>query len=217
MSNSRGFTLLELLIGMTLLGFMLALLFGGFRLAASSWNAFEDRAERAADEQAGRSAIRRLVANVQPIHFRQTADQALAFVGQSNTLRMMAPLSGQMGLRVVELSIEPDDSPDNPGGVRLVLRHGPVRYLAEEFIESGSDQPGHPVIEGLSEASFQYFGAEKRDDAPKWQEVWLNPNQFPQLVRLHLAPRNGTALDLDMPTMINGDWTATVRVTAGPR
>lgn len=61
MNRGRGFTLLELLIGMTLLGFMLALLFGGFRLAANSWDAVTARTERTTDEQLGRAFLRRLL------------------------------------------------------------------------------------------------------------------------------------------------------------
>ena len=41
-----GFTLLELLIAMSLLGFILALLFAGMRLGARSWDAGEARVEK---------------------------------------------------------------------------------------------------------------------------------------------------------------------------
>jgi general secretion pathway protein J len=218
MSGSRGFTLLELLIGMTLLGFILALLFGGFRLAANSWNAVEDRAERAADEQAGRALVRRLVTQAQPLHWKLPTGQPLAFEGQREALRMVAPLAGPIGLRVVELAIEPDDRPESQGAaVRLVLRHGSVRYDIEQFAETVRGQQGHPLLGGLREATFSYFGPEKRGDTPRWQEQWSNPEQFPTLVRLHMAPKNAAPVDLDMVPMANGDRRAASRITAGPQ
>ena len=219
MNGSRGFTLLELLIGMTLLGFILALLFGGFRLAANSWNAVEDRAERAADEQAGRSLVRRLVTQAQPLHWKLPTGQPLAFEGQREALRLIAPLAGPIGLRVVELAIEPDDRPEHPGpAVRLVLRHGSVRYDIEQFAETVRGQQGHPLLAGLREATFSYFGPEKRGDTPQWLEQWSNPEQFPTLVRLHLAPKNAAPVDLDMVPMASGENNvgARVRLTAGP-
>ena len=217
MTRSRGFTLLELLIGLTLLGFMLTLLFGGLRLAANSWNAVDDRAGRAADEEAGRTVIRRLVTHAQPLHLKRLVEQPLAFEGRREAMRMVAPLSEQVGLRTVELSVEADDQPDNPGGVKLVLRHGSIHYEVEQFVAALDGQPGHLLIGGLSEATFLYFGPEKRGDIPQWQEEWPNPDQFPTLVRLHLKPKNGTALDLDMMPMANGDRIATIRITPGPR
>ena len=45
MNGSRGFSLLELLIGLTLLGFILTLLFGGFRLASKSWDSISEISE----------------------------------------------------------------------------------------------------------------------------------------------------------------------------
>ncbi len=221
MNHSRGFTLLELLIGMTLLGFILALLFGGFRLALNSWNAVEERAERVADEQAGRAAVRRLVTYAQPLHWKAPTGQRLAFEGQREALRLIAPLGGQIGLRVVELTVVPDDSPDPPGApgaaVRIDLRHGSLRYDIEQFADSVRDQSGRPLFGGLREATFSYFGPEKRGDAAQWLDQWTNPEQFPTLVRLHLVPRNAAPVDLDMVPMANGDRTATSRITAGPR
>ena len=66
MRAARGFSLLELVIGMTLLGFIVALLFGGFRLAANSWDAVETRVERTNDQQLARALVRRLLEQMQP-------------------------------------------------------------------------------------------------------------------------------------------------------
>ena len=217
MSVSRGFTLLELLIGMALLGFLLALLFGGFRLASTSWNAIEDRAEKTQDDDAGISAIRRLVAAAQPMHLKEQANQPLAFSGNRQELRLMAPLTMQFGLRTVEVSIDPDDQAANAGGVRLVLRHGAVRFTGEQFAEDLRGNRDQVLVGRLSNANFAYFGPEKRGTEPQWWDDWPNPDQFPTLVRLHLVPRAGAAYDLDMTPMINGDRIASIRVTAGPR
>ena len=43
----RGFTLVEVLIAISLLGLMLVILFGGLRLGGRSWDAIEQRTGRA--------------------------------------------------------------------------------------------------------------------------------------------------------------------------
>lgn len=216
MNHSRGFTLLEMLIGMTLLGFILALLFGGFRLASVSWSAVEERAERAADEQAGRSLVRQLITYAQPLRLKHLTGQRLAFEGGADELRMVAPL-GQIGLRAVKLTIEPEDkSANQPPGLRIVLRNGPISYDAVGFSEGISSRQEHRLLGGLNEATFSYFGREKTTDDPQWHDQWLNPEQFPLLIRLHLAGRDIAPIDLDMTPMANGKPIPASRIVAGP-
>jgi prepilin-type N-terminal cleavage/methylation domain-containing protein len=219
MKHTRGFTLIELIIGMTLLGFILALLFGGFRLASTSWNVIEDRAERAADEQAGHALIRRLITYVLPLHSKQLTDQRLTFTGGPNVLRMTTPLP-QLGLRVVELAIEPEElsgkSENNRSGLRVVLRNGPLRYDIDNFMDTPVDAQGHLVLGNLNEATFNYFGIGKPTEPAQWFDQWLNSDRFPALVRVHLVPKHSPPIDLDIAPMANGDRKAIVRLTAGP-
>ena len=45
MKQARGFTLLELLLALAIVGALLAIAFGGLRVAVTSWQRGEDRAE----------------------------------------------------------------------------------------------------------------------------------------------------------------------------
>ena len=44
-SRARGFTLIELLIALAIVGALLAIAFGGLRVAVNAWRQGEDRAE----------------------------------------------------------------------------------------------------------------------------------------------------------------------------
>lgn len=218
MNTERGFTLLELLIGMALLGLILALLFGGFRLASNSWDAAEMRGERTADELLGRMLVRRLVTQLQPLRWNRAVNRPIAVAGEREVLRAVAPLSGQAGvggLRVIELRVErvaarPQAGEKGAGPLRLILRHAPPRYDAAYFADSLGDVPSHLILGDLEAAEFSYFGPEKRGEPPRWQETWTNPEQLPRLVRLRLASKDAGWADLIMTPMINGD-----RATAG--
>jgi general secretion pathway protein J len=208
MNDARGFTLLELMIGMTLLGFILALLFGGFRLAATSWDAVETRIERTNDEQLARALVRRLLAQMQPVHWKKAPNAPIAFTGEQGVLRALAPLTGQAGaggLRLIELGRESEatTTPDK-GPLRLVLRQAPVRYDVENFASGLGDAKSFVVLGNLNAVDFSYFGPEKRGAAPSWQDTWLNPDQLPQLVRLRLKSREGGWSDLIVAPMIGG-------------
>jgi len=200
MNAARGFTLLELLIGMTLLAFILAMLLGGFRLAASSWDAAEARVERTNDQQLARALVRRLLAQMQPVRWRKAVNQPIAFVGERKVLRAVAPLTGQAGaggLRLIELGLESGEQDQNGKGMlRLVLRHAPLRYDAEDFAGGFSETKSYVVLDNLDSMEFSYFGPEKRGEPPRWQDAWTNQEQLPQLVRLRLGSRDTGWADL---------------------
>lgn len=223
----RGFTLLELLIGLVLLGFMLALLFGGFRLATNTWNAIETRLERSTDEQAGLALVRRLIGSMQPLRWVRTLGQPLTFSGQSMRLAAVAPLTESVGLRLIELTIEAqpyanNDSPLDPSRGRqrpsqqLVLREQALNYDSERFDDDLPRVAEHRLIGDIGTASFSYFGAEVPGELPDWHSDWKNPEQLPKLVRLRIDGREGNPIELVVATMVSGDRTAAARITAGP-
>ncbi len=215
MNAARGFTLLELLIGMTLLGFILALLFGGFRLAANSWDAVETRIERTNDEQLARALVRRLLAQMQPVHWKKALNVPIAFIGEQGVLRALAPLTGQAGaggLRLIELGREDEEATATDKGLlRLVLRQAPVRYDVENFASGLGDAKSYLVLGNLDAVEFSYFGPEKRGEPPRWQDAWTNQEQLPQLVRVRLKSREGGWSDLVVAPMVGAtgcNWDA---------
>lgn len=206
MNPQRGFTLLELLIGMTLLGFILALLFGGFRLASMSWDAVETRLERTTQEEMARALVRRLLGQLQPMRWKKTVNQPIAFVGEAGRLLAVAPLTGQAGssgLRVIEISARADTQ-EGKTSARLVLRQAPLRYEAENFSDALADAKEHALLDDLAAVRFDYFGAEKKDDPPRWQETWINTEQLPKLVRVRLASPDAGWADLVVAPMVSG-------------
>ena len=88
-----GFTLLELLIAMSLLGFILVLLFGGMRLGARSWDAGEKRAENATHLALLQGFLRRELSQVTPFRWKKKIDMNLAFIDQPDKLKLVAPIA----------------------------------------------------------------------------------------------------------------------------
>jgi len=186
MKSARGFTLLELLIGLTLLGFLLAVLFGGFRLAAKSWDSIEARLEETSREQMGRALLRRILTQMQPLRWHKAPNQTIAFVGEASRLAAIAPVGGALGngLHAVELSI--DFSGVAEGGGRLLFRHAATDPDSENFAAGVAQAEEHVVLDRLIEARFEYFGSDIKGEAPGWHESWGNLEELPRLVRIRL-------------------------------
>lgn len=222
--RTQGFTLLELLIGLVLLSFILTLMFAGFRLAMTTWTAIESRLERSSDEQAGLALVRRLIGSIQPLRRKRQLNQPLVFSGQAERFSAVAPLTESVGLRLVELAIEPspsigtvtDGSMDQPG-LQLVLRENALNYDTDLVDADLPATEGHRLINNIKSAMFSYFGAETSDKPASWHGIWTNQQRFPKLVRLHIERHDGHPIDLIVATIVNGDRLASNRITVGPQ
>lgn len=212
MRRIAGFTLLELLIGLTLLGIMLTLLFGGFRLALRSWDALEMRLHAGMDEHVALGLVRRLASSTQPLRSNHQPGQPLIFVGQPDRLVMVATLTESLGLRLIEISIVPRQD-----RLQLVLHESPLRYGRESLLtDTVAEAQPRVLIDNLQSAEFGFFGAPRINEVPGWYPHWDPADQFPTLVRLRLTPKGGGTFDFMVATMVSADRMARERITASP-
>src|SRR5262245_35771661 len=94
-----GFTLLELLISMTLLGFLMVLVFGGLRFGTHAWANSEARSSGTDDIRLAQTFLRHSLERAYP-HFLY-ADPASAhvdFSGTANEIVFLGPAAGALGL-----------------------------------------------------------------------------------------------------------------------
>jgi len=80
--RAQGFTLLELLIGMTLVGFILSLLFAGLNLGTRSWEAGEKRMVTSSRQAVVVGFIRRALEQTYLLRWRMDDEDQLAFAGE---------------------------------------------------------------------------------------------------------------------------------------
>lgn len=95
--KQRGFTLIELLIAMTLLAFILTLLFAGLRLGSRSWDAAELRTGESERLRVAHGVIRNELAQAYPMKWRNVVDAGIAFSGEADAVRFVAPLPVRIG------------------------------------------------------------------------------------------------------------------------
>ena len=156
MGVQKGFTLLELLIGMVLLGMILTLLFGGLRLGARSWDSGDKRADDSAQLRAIHCFMRRELSQVFPLRWKNEADTRLAFAGASDALKFVAPLPVQVsggGLYLLGLELENGEE-----GQRLIMKRALTNPEAKDF--SSLEQGEKSVLaDHIEKMSISYFGA----------------------------------------------------------
>jgi prepilin-type N-terminal cleavage/methylation domain-containing protein len=124
--QAEGFTLLELLVSMTIMGFLALAIHFGFRVGMNAWAKGGDSLERVRRIQAVFDVLSRQIGSMVPYYSQQRLDRApvevLLFQGTETGMRFVSTFSSQSrtagGLRLVEYFVT--ESRDRKGKILLV-------------------------------------------------------------------------------------------------
>jgi len=182
-TRAHGFTLLEVLASLALLGLLMLGVYAGVRVATRGVHAGNARIERIDQVRAAQQLLRRELAQA----LSQTIDHddrgvALIFEGAPRQMRYVAPLPGYLGSLGPQLqTLRLVDDGDN--GLRLELG------LALLPPDGGKPQPvGEPqlLVDHVRSARFSYRGVNARGHPTPWLARWTDGRTLPRLVRLEL-------------------------------
>ena len=188
--RARGFTLLELMIGLALLGLIMTLIFAGLQLGIRSWDEAEAAGERSNRIRLVQALLARELAAVYPYRWKNSVDMDLAFSGAGDKLRFVSstpPRAGQGGLNLVSLLVAQSSQ-----GVRLLMRRQiPAREQRDFDDLEGADSV--VLLEGLEGAAFAFFGSDTPAGRPSWRDRWEDTQRLPRLVRVSLRAKGSPA------------------------
>lgn len=200
--SQGGFTLLELLIALTLLVLMLVITLGALRMGYRSVAAAE---RKMASQERFRTVLSVIDAQIQsqvPLTHEEEAQRKYYFRGEGKALRFSSNHSiwgGQQGYVLVDYRIEAD-----PAG-REVL------FAAEQT--PGSEGRREVRMIEAAAISFAYLYREPAADKAQWLDRMPEGNAIPEAVRFRMAGEEGE-ISLLCPVRVVGKAT-TVRGGTG--
>lgn len=186
-----GFTLLETLIALVLLGVMFTILLSGLRMGASSWDAAQQRVEASTEWAIAARFLQRQIAYAREVErFDPPADEPpLAFRGEADRLGFVAPLPAHVGgggLHWIDLHIGQ--------GSGLMLSYG--LFHPDTFgPEAPHDPESRLLLEGVAEMRVRYYGRTPDTDGYSWSDSWSG-DALPYLVALTLTRADGSEATL---------------------
>lgn len=190
--RQQGFTLLELLIALTLLGLILVLLFGGLRLGVRSWDASQKQVDSLNSVRSLENFLRREMSVAYPYRWKAGPTRRVAFLGERDKLSFVAQLPSRVGgggLYVISIALEQQEKQK-----RIVWRYLPVNALMQDFSalsEATQMVLAASELDTVEDIGLSYFGSESEGAAPRWLDRWENDTLLPTLIRVQVRLSNG--------------------------
>ena len=173
--HQSGYTLVELLIVLALMGLISLAIASGLRLGARTWEKTEREVSAAETARGGHAVLTNLLSRIYPRTPDAAVAQDPAFEGSSERITFLAdaaaPFPAQ-GVARFTLSVRRDR-----GAVALVLA---------EVAERGPSTKTDEVLFANAERIAFAYG-EAKDGAIIWNDTWSGRDRLPSLIRLRVA------------------------------
>jgi len=192
--SSAGFTLLELLVALALLGILTASMTAGLDFGVRSWRHAHESAEATARLSTVREAVARLIGSARPDYISPNRfDRHLYFEGNPNSISFLGPLPEAIAHDIIAIeSLSLTDGSD-PSKV-LVFDWRPD---LPRFAEHAPAVASIELMDRVSTLRFRYWGKLPSEDEAGWHDSWVDQERLPEVVHAQLALSNGTSLLID--------------------
>jgi general secretion pathway protein J len=194
--GTSGFTLLEMVVTMTILGFILLIIFGAFRLGISAWEKGESSREEYQKVRAVSQLVSRQLKSIVPYKMKTEKAEGdyLAFEGKARSVKFVSALSmrGKRSEGFVYGIYEFREG-GSQGGSLIAYEQ---RVLNKNFFEERpKEESGTPLIEGISDVRFEYYreGDPEKSRTEGWVEDWSakEEKELPRAIRMTITNDNG--------------------------
>jgi general secretion pathway protein J len=189
----NGFTLLELLISIVLLGLIVGIMASGMRLG---FRAVESGEKRIDTLERLRTSVQVIDAQIQsqlPLTYEEDAEKKFYFEGSGESMQFTSNYSlwgGEKGYVVVNYAVEQEDN-------------GKQGLKVSENVVGTDASRETTLFSGLDSIGFEYYYEDPTEEKGEWVEDWTDSLSIPSKVRLSID-RGGDKLSLIIPVRAGG-------------
>lgn len=184
----RGFTLIEVLIAMTLLSIMVVLLFSSLKICADSWEKGESKITDVNEVAVVYNFFQRHLSVAKPFWNDLSAEQekTFSFQGKTQSLQFISAFpasASRSGLQLFSLDLQKEDNDQV------------IKVTITPFFPVAEGEEWHKeevtLIKRVSDFTLTYFGSDDGESEGSWQEQWLGKEVLPRLVKINIKLENG--------------------------
>ena len=171
---NKGFTLLELLISLTILGVIVVIMFGAFRIGVRAWEKGEKDVESRQRQRIVLDLMKRQLASTCLREVKDPGQQPLLLQGDNKSIAFvshipMAP-GNRFGTVYVKYVVKPED-----GGKRERLTFCEKNIvLLKEGTDTGDlcEDDFFDLFPGIQSIAFEYLKGQIDGETSQWQQTW---------------------------------------------
>jgi general secretion pathway protein J len=176
-----GFTLIEVMIAMTLMSIMMVLLVSSLRTSAESWEIGEKKISQVNENAVVYHFFRRHLSSAKPFsNINEHGEQAFSFQGDADSLQFVSSFpasASRKGLQLFEIE-------------RIRKNQGSIQVTISPFFPLTDGQElqreEETLIKQVSDLKISYFSREKPDESGAWQGRWKDKQVLPELVKIKI-------------------------------
>ncbi|MGI9436170.1 MAG: prepilin-type N-terminal cleavage/methylation domain-containing protein [Geminicoccaceae bacterium] len=180
-----GFTLMELLVAMTLLGILMAAMFGGLRLGARVWEASDQGLDDRARNEVVRGFLRRRLEEVLPIEAALSDDRTeTLFRGERTALRIASTMPISLGSApyLIEFRLRPSANRDGINDLVVAWQALDPEQVADDHTPNE-----RILIDDVADMAIGYFGQKQNQPTSRWFSVWQDQDALPDLIKIEIG------------------------------
>ena len=179
-ARDAGFTLLELLVALAVLGLLSLVLFGSLSFGIQVWQRSEDALESANHVHNVEAALFRDVSRAYPLYALIAPGHAkIDFDGTEDSLIFLTPDDTLPGA-LDRVTIKQEASDDGT----VVTRSSALELSAQAGTQDTV------LFTHVGQLRFSYFGADASGKPSAWRDEWRDRTRPPSLIRIEIAFTN---------------------------
>jgi len=179
-----GFTLVELLLAITLMSILLGLTYTGLRAATRSAERGEKTLAAGGEIRAAHQFVRRQLNQMLPLPFdvEDSAEELrVVFRGDASHIQYVAPMPGYLGAGGPQVQLL-EIAGDADGGV-LQFSNSLLQGFEQERLY---DRAPVVLLQNVDSAGFEFLGRDEDGELTGWVSNWDQLDILPVAVRLNL-------------------------------
>ena len=193
LNRVAGFTLLELIISITLVAIIVLIISVAANLGYRSFNAGEKKMNAVERLRSSLTIIDAQIQSGVPLTSEDGGVKQYNFMGEQDSLKFSTNYSiwgGQRGYVIVNYRVDTDD-------------RGKRTLFASEYKVGMENQKETKLLEGFDEITFDYYQQDATEEEGEWITQWVDEEMMPTRIRVNLV-RGSNSLSYIMPVRVGG-------------
>ena len=175
-NSCNGFTLLELLISLVMIGVIAIIITSAMRLGIHTVSAGETKIDHLERTRASFNIVDSQIQSQIPLTFEENGEKKYYFQGEKESIQFATNYSlwgGQKGYVTVRYKVESDDA-----GKQFLA-------VSENIIGTNNNREAR-LFSAADAIHFEYFFKGPTEDKGTWVDKWTDTANIPEKVNLHL-------------------------------